>query len=165
MLKNKKITTLEGITIIKKIFNEIKHIKYESKEFIRNSKEIINSGKGDCHEQALVIYDKCINENLNAKRLFFIAYNPKNPPNSPGGETHTLCYVNLGEKIFWIENAWYEMKGIHEFNSLHELKEEIKKSYLKFSKTVKLFPNLYFKQVTNKKTNISLKEYVELIMR
>ena len=46
-----------------------------------------------------------------------------------GGSTHSLVYYKLNNKIYWFENAWYDERGIHEYDSISKMKEDIKKKY------------------------------------
>ena len=41
-----------------------------------------------------------------------------------------LRYFNDKGKIYWLENAWSSKAGLHEYNNLDEIKNEIKLAHI-----------------------------------
>ncbi|MBQ9318466.1 MAG: hypothetical protein IJR82_02410 [Bacilli bacterium] len=43
---------------------------------------------------------------------------------------HTFLIYKDNNKYYWFENAWYDERGIHEYNSYEELIEDIKHKFI-----------------------------------
>ena len=85
--------------------------------------EILKSKKGDCYDQ--VEFEKIMFNKMNIKYscLFMIEYKDSNWQQGYG--THALLYYKKNNKFYWFENAWGKYYGIHQYDSLDELKEDL----------------------------------------
>lgn len=137
-----------------------KNIKYANYTKLKSAQEVLRSKSGSCHDQVMFELYYLRKMGYSPKGLFIIEYND----NNQGGQTHSLLfYTNTNKKIIWFENAWYDMKGIHEFNSLKELKDKIKDLH----KTGKLgninkFPYLEIRSLKHHNPGETLNEFVSL---
>lgn len=130
------------------------NIKYKEYDKLMTAEDVYNKKCGSCHDQ--VIFEEVFFNKWNIKhgKIFFIEYNEGE---QIGGNTHTLLYYIESNKYYWFENAWGGQEGIHgPYNSLNDLKEDVKSKDLKNSK----FKNVEFSSVKNIKTGMSLGDYV-----
>lgn len=133
------------------------NIKYSNFTKLLSAKEVLNNKKGDCHSQCnLEIY--LLNKlNIHGNKLFFIEYNGNESTNAM---THTLVWYKANNKIYWIENAWENMRGIHgPYDSISNLKDEIVNIHNKMPSS-KRYPKLKFASISYDKIGCSLSEYV-----
>ena len=79
--------------------------------------EVVVVHAGSCHDQVMLEYDELEREGLSPFAKFIMAVDKDNI----GGETHSFVYWIENGKAYWIENAWEDYRGIHEFNSEAEL--------------------------------------------
>lgn len=130
------------------------NIKYKEYDKLMTAEDVYNKKCGSCHDQ--VIFEEVFFKKWDIKhgKIFFIEYNEGE---QIGGNTHTLLYYIESNKYYWFENAWGGQEGIHgPYNSLNDLKEDVKSKDLKNSK----FKNVEFSSVKNIKTGMSLGDYV-----
>lgn len=115
-----KITTPEQLSSWMR--NNITYWKHDESN-IQTFDEILKSKKGDCYDQ--VEFEKYMFRRIGIKYscLFMIEYNDSNWQQGYG--THALLYYNKNNKIYWFENAWENYHGIHQYNSLDELKQDV----------------------------------------
>ena len=104
------------------IFME-KNIKYVDFTVLKNHDEVLASKSGSCHDQVIYLYEELEKIGIHAEIEFFIEINK----NKKGGITHSFIHFLMNEKIYWLENAWNDQKGIHIFNSLDDIKSIITK--------------------------------------
>lgn len=105
------------------LYNFMKrNIGYSEFTKLKSPAEVVFSGKGSCHDQVMLELNELRAMGIDAKAQFIIEYNPKT---SQGGMTHSFVYFKRGEKTYWLENAWGGQEGLHEFNSLDDIKKDI----------------------------------------
>lgn len=138
------------------------NIHYANFSHLKSSNEVLTSKSGSCHDQVVFEYNELKKIGKKPKILFFIAYKEGS---NQGGMTHSLVYYNENNKIKWFENSWSGLEGIHTYDSLSELKDDIKKYYSNMP-DAKNFPELEFKSVriSDFKTGMSLGNFVSGIM-
>lgn len=138
------------------------NIHYANFSHLKSSNEVLTSKSGSCHDQVVFEYNELKKMGKKPKILFFIAYKEGS---NQGGMTHSLVYYNENNKIKWFENSWAGLEGIHTYDSLSELKDDIKKYYSNMP-DAKNFPELEFKSVriSDFKTGMSLGNFVSGIM-
>lgn len=120
------------------------NIKYANFSKMKTAAQILKDKRGSCHDQVVFEYPLLKDMGLHPKILFFIAYKDGE---SEGGMTHTLIYWEDGNKIKWFENAIGGMEGIHTFNSVDDMKDEIRRIYANMPDSKK-YPELYFKNIS-----------------
>ena len=120
------------------------NIKYANFSKMKTADKVLRDRRGSCHDQVVLAYPLLKGMGLYPKILFFVAYKDGEPG---GGMTHTLIYWEDGNKIKWFENAMGGMEGIHTFNSVDDMKDEIRKIYANMPDSKK-YPELYFKNIS-----------------
>ena len=137
------------------------NIKYKNFTKLMSPEEVYKEKKGSCHDQVMFeLY--CIRKmKLSPKALFIIEYS--NEGNGRDNVTHSLVYYNKDNKVYWFENAWGGQEGIHEFNSISELKNTIKNlhSKKKFGNIDK-YPELEITSFKSHKPGETLQQVVDI---
>lgn len=78
---------------------------------------VADTQSGSCHDQVMFEVDDLSKQGLDPKAKFLIAVDP----DGIGGETHSFVFYSESGKLYWFENAWEDYRGIHEFDTEHEL--------------------------------------------
>lgn len=138
------------------------NVHYANFAKLKSSDGVVESKSGSCHDQVVFEYNALKNMGKKPKILFFIAYKEGS---NQGGMTHSLVYYSEGSKVKWFENSWSGMEGIHTYDSLSDLKADIKRIYSNMP-DAKNFPELEFKSasISDFDTGMSLGEFVSGIM-
>jgi hypothetical protein len=98
---------------------------------IQSGEEVIKSKIGTCYDQ--VELERLWFENNNYKFKTLFAWFKVDRENKL--PTHTFLIYQYNNKWYWFEHAWYDLKGIYEFNSEHELINYFKKEYYNYVKS------------------------------
>lgn len=106
------------------LFSHMHKIKYKEYTKLKTPKETLKNG-GSCHDQVLAELQELRRMGLKPKAKFLMEYND----NGQGGMTHSFVYFRNGKKTYWFENAWSERAGITEYNSIKDIKNEIRKAH------------------------------------
>ena len=104
-----------------------KKISYSSFDRLKSPEQTLRDGSGDCHSQVMLEIDQLKKQGLSPKALFFIEYDPKT---NQGGQTHSFVYFNKDGKTCWFENAWGGHEGIHQYDSVSDMKRDVVKKHL-----------------------------------
>lgn len=138
------------------------NVHYANFTKLKSSDGVAESKSGSCHDQVVFEYNALKNMGKKPKILFFIAYKEGS---NQGGMTHSLVYYSEGSKVKWFENSWSGMEGIHTYDSLSDLKADIKRIYSNMP-DAKNFPELEFKSasISDFDTGMNLGEFVSGIM-
>jgi len=134
------------------------NIKYKNFDKLMSAYEVYHTKKGSCHDQCEFenyIFNKL---KISHDRLFLIEHNNDN---NPGGRTHTLLYFIKNNKYYWFENSWGGNKGIFEYDSLSDMKKDIKSKMLSESN----YKFIEFAKVKNVKVGMNLQEYVDACLK
>lgn len=131
-----------------------KSILYTHENHFKSYKEVLDTLKGDCHDQTEFESHYFRKMGIKHGKLFIIEYKDWN---QPGGSTHSLLFFYKNDKIYWFENAWEDEYGIHgPYKTMNELKDDICKRW-KFSGN---FDKLLITSVKGVKPGMTLNEYV-----
>ena len=94
-----------------------RNIKYSNMTKLMSPEELVNKKSGCCHDQVLF--------ELTALRA--LGYRPKawfvyeGTSDGKGGETHSyITFTDKDGKLYWFENAWSDMAGIHKIDNEYE---------------------------------------------
>lgn len=138
------------------------NIHYSNFTKLKSSDGVVESKSGSCHDQVVFEYNALKNMGKKPKILFFIACREGS---NQGGMTHSLVYYSEGNKVKWFENSWSGMEGIHTYDSLSDLKADIRKMHSNMP-DAKNFPELEFKSasISDFDTGMNLGEFVSGIM-
>ena len=156
--KDKKISSPAGLA------KAVKKFKYKNYTKLMSPSEVSKTGKGSCHDQVMYVMSELRKMGLKPKAMFIMEADDK----GQGGMTHSFVYFQDGDKVVWFENAWQERSGITEYNSLNEIKAEIRKAHNtgEFGNKSK-YNNLIFSKFddTKHKPGESLQEFVDVCLR
>ena len=90
---------------------------YTDYDFLMDPDEVYQDKRGSCHDQAFFELDELGRQGLNPEGRFLIAVDK----DGIGEETHSFVYWTGLYGAYWVENAWEDYQGIHEFDSESEL--------------------------------------------
>lgn len=95
--------------------------------YLQSPEELMKSKYGVCWDQVELERFYLTEKNIESKSYFIIAYDNKQEP------THTFIVIKA-DKYYWLEHSWEPYRGIHEYNSLNKLLNDVK---IKFEKSIK----------------------------
>ena len=82
--------------------------------------------------------------------------------------THTFLVFKDNNKWHWLENADFQNRGIHEFNTIDDLINYQQEKYIELLKTFSIkdeeLKNIILKEYEKPKSNISAKEFIEHVI-
>lgn len=138
--------------------NNIKHINdfdtYSDDYILQSPNDIIKSQIGVCWDQVELerYYFKKFNNSI--KTFFIVHYDDDKCP------THTFLIFEKNNKYYWFEHSWEKFRGIHTYNTLNELLNDIENKFIHcelnnhYNKN-----NLKIYEYTKPKYNISTQEF------
>ena len=127
---------------------------YANNYKLQSPEEIIENKIGVCWDQ--VELERCYFEKINypTKTYFLVHYDDDKCP------THTFLVFELDNKFYWFEHAWKTYKGLHEYNSLIDLLNDVKEKFItnelenKYNKN-----NLILREYKKPNFNLSTQEF------
>lgn len=93
--------------------------------YLMAPEELLNKKIGVCWDQ-VELERKLFEENNIKNETYFIYIDDKN--NLP---SHTFLVYYMNNKVYWFEHSWFNEKGIHEYNNLNELLNDIEIKFVK----------------------------------
>ena len=92
--------------------------------YLLSPEELLNSKCGVCWDQ-VELERKLFNDaNINCDTYFIYIDDNENLP------SHTFLIFQLNNKYYWFEHSWYDMKGIHEYNNIKALLNDVKNKFI-----------------------------------
>lgn len=139
-----------------------KNIRYSEYTKLKSYEEFLKSKSGSCHDQVMFELRELRKMGKKPNAIFFIEYNPDKPG---GGMTHSFVYYHESSYVIWFEHAWGDMKGLHKFASLKDIKNKIRSMHVnnEFGNHRK-YPNLLFKSFGSHNSGETLGEFVSKIL-
>lgn len=165
---------------IKKIMDELNDIEYGFKDiygnnlinseiwdtdfsnfyFLLSPEELLNSRCGVCWDQ-VELERKLFNDlNIDCDTYFIYIDDKENLP------SHTFLVFQLNNKYYWFEHSWYDMKGIHEYNNLDTLLNDVKIKFIDSRKNeinLELNYDTYIYKYNQPKYHITCDEFYSYI--
>lgn len=93
--------------------------------YLMTPEELLNKKVGVCWDQ--VELERKLFEESNIKNeTYFIYIDDKN--NLP---SHTFLVYYIDNKVYWFEHSWFDEKGIHEYNNLNDLLNDVEIKFIK----------------------------------
>ena len=93
--------------------------------YIMSPEELLNKKIGVCWDQ--VELERKLFEESNIKNeTYFIYIDDKN--NLP---SHTFLVYYVDNKVYWFEHSWFDEKGVHEYNNLNDLLNDVEIKFIK----------------------------------
>lgn len=132
---------------------------------LENASDILSTKVGNCFDQVEFERNWFENNNYEYKTIYnqvLLNYDNSYP-------THTFLVYKENNKWYYFENAWEDMKGIHEFNTLEELLEYEYNKYIEFLKEFNItdeeIEKIKYFEYSKPKEHISAKEYIEYMLK
>ena len=98
--------------------------------YLQTPEELLKSKCGVCWDQVELERELFKKKNIDVKTYFiYIVENDMLP-------SHTFLTYEENNKVYWFEHSWGEYKGIHEYNDLKELLNDVKNKFIKSHKEV-----------------------------
>ena len=92
--------------------------------YLLSPEELLHSKCGVCWDQ-VELERKLFNDaNINCDTYFIYIDDNENLP------SHTFLIFQLNNKYYWLEHSWYDMKGIHEYNNIKALLNDVKNKFI-----------------------------------
>ena len=92
--------------------------------YLLSPEELLHSKCGVCWDQ-VELERKLFNDaNINCDTYFIYIDDNENLP------SHTFLIFQLNDKYYWFEHSWYDMKGIHEYNNIKALLNDVKNKFI-----------------------------------
>ena len=101
------------------------NIHYSNFFRLKDPMKLLIDKKGSCHDQTVFELFFLRKMDINAHAMFYVESNAR----GQGGVTHSFAYYKKDDKYYWFENAWGDKSGIHEYNSLKEIMDDIRKMH------------------------------------
>lgn len=131
---------------------------FNKKYYLLSPKELLEKGYGVCWDQ-VELERKLFNDNNIKNETYFIYIDDKKHLPS-----HTFLVYFQNNKVYWFEHSWYDKKGIHEYNNLTELLDDVEKGFVESRINEVSSPfNVYIYKYTKPKFNISCDEFYNYI--
>lgn len=127
---------------------------FSNKFILQSPSEVIKNKVGVCWEQVELERYYFNSHNSNVK-TYFIVYDDGNKC-----PTHTFLTYEKNNKFYWFEHSWERFRGIHEYNSLNELLDDVKEKFIKYELSDKcVLKNLMLYEYKKPKYHISVQEF------
>ena len=93
--------------------------------YLMSPEELLNKKIGVCWDQ-VELERKLFEENNIKNETYFIYIDDKNKLPS-----HTFLVYYVDNKVYWFEHSWFDEKGIHEYNNLTDLLNDVEIKFIK----------------------------------
>lgn len=148
----------------RQLSRSLQKIKYKEFTKLMSPKAVEKLKKGSCHDQVMYEMSELRKMGIKPKAKFLMECSD----DGQGGMTHSFVYYKKGKKTCWLENAWSNRAGITEYNSINDIKKEIRKAHKtgEFGNKAK-YKNLIFADFDDRKhrPGESLQELVDKCFR
>jgi hypothetical protein len=102
-----------------------KDFKYSNYKKLQSPEETARKKSGSCHDQMMYEMAELKKMGYNPHGKFIFEHDGK----GHGGMTHSFAWFKNHGKYYWVENAWSERAGIHEYPSEKAMIKDIKKAH------------------------------------
>ena len=169
---------LKNADIVKEIMNLMENIEYGfldknnhniflgeniGKRFnqeyhLMSPQELLQKKVGVCWDQ-VELERKLFIENNIKNSTYFIYIDDKQSLSS-----HSFLVFSMNNKIYWFEHSWFDEKGVHEYNNIKDLLNDVKSKFIKSRENeLPNFFKLYIYKYDKPKYNISCDEFYNYI--
>lgn len=126
--------------------------------YLMSPEELLNKKVGVCWDQ--VELERKLFEEKNIKNeTYFIYIDDKNKLPS-----HTFLVFYIKNKVYWFEHSWFTEKGLHEYDNINELLNDVKIKFVKSrEKEVETNLDIHIYKYTKPNYNISCNEFYNYI--
>lgn len=127
---------------------------YSDNYILQTPHEVIKNKIGVCWDQVELERYLFRGNTCNIKTYFLVHYDGNNCP------THTFLTFKENNKYYWFEHAWERFKGIHEYESLKSLLNDVKDKFIKYElNNHYVSTNLVLHEYKKPKYHISVQEF------
>ena len=105
----------------KQLVELMEHVRYTEFTRLKSPLEVFLDTSGSCHDQVMLEYQELDSMGLDPQAKFIMAADA----DGQGLETHSFVYFFDSDKWYWFENAWEDLKGLHEYSSEDELIDSV----------------------------------------
>ena len=131
---------------------------------LENSEELVNNSYGNCFDQVEFERDWFLKNGYEIKTIYEMVkldYNNVYP-------THSFLSYKDNDCWFWFENADFDNRGIHKFNTFEELLNYQYEKYVEFLKTFNItneeLERIIVTDFEKPKEHISAEEYLNHVI-
>lgn len=125
----------EQANSVNQLVKQLKGFSYKEFSTLMNPSKVKSSKTGSCHDQVYFEATELRKAGLKPQIKFLIEVDDK----GQGGATHSFVHFKLGKSVFWLENAWGGMEGLHRYSSESSMMKDVKTRWEKNPS----YPNLY----------------------
>ena len=127
---------------------------FESTYILQNPKEVYKNKIGTCWDQVELERYILEEQDIQISSFFIVHYDNNKCP------THTFITIADKDKIYWFENSWEAYKGIHEYNNIYELLNDVKDKFIdKELKSNYVSKNLVIYKYEKPQSHINIEEF------
>jgi len=127
---------------------------FVNKYFLQSPKEVIKNKVGICWDQVELERYYFKSNDWNVK-TYFIAYY-----DGGGCPTHTFLTYEKNSKYYWFEHSWEICRGIHEYDTLKALFQDVNDKFIKYELNNNYNPNsLELYEYKKPKYHINVQEF------
>lgn len=116
---------------------------------LQSPNEILKSKKGICWDQ--VELERQYLKNRDIHTYFICNYNGFDNP------THTFLVLKENNKFVWLEHSWEKYKGIHNYDTLYELLDDVENKFVLDNGN----ENVILREYKKPKYNISAQNFIK----
>lgn len=127
---------------------------------LMSPEELLEKRIGVCWDQ-VELERKLFNDKSIINETYFIYIDDKSKLPS-----HTFLVYYMNDKIYWFEHSWYDQMGIHEYDNLDQLLNDVTQRFIKneeINDNKEL--NVYIYRYNKPNYNISCNEFYEYIFK
>ena len=92
--------------------------------YLLSPQELLNSKCGVCWDQVELERKLFNDSSIDCETYFIYIDDNANLP------SHTFLTFRFNNKYYWFEHSWFDMKGIHEYNNMDELLDDVKIKFI-----------------------------------
>lgn len=149
----------KGINIFENSEDNVKNI-FSKKYRLMSPEKLLNKKYGICWDQVELERKLFEENNMNITTYFIYIDDNSNLP------SHTFLVYYENNKYYWFEHSWQDEKGIHEYNFLNDLLNDVEEKFIQ-SRKEKLDKThtSHIYKYNKPKFNISCNEFYEHIYK
>ena len=119
------------------INSEIWDTEFSNFYYLLSPEELLDCKCGVCWDQVELERKLFSDANINCDTYFIFIDDHKGLP------SHTFLTFQFNDKYYWFEHAWYDRKGVHEYDDLEELLSDVKNKFIDSRKN-EIDPNMKY---------------------
>ena len=136
-------------------------LEFSKKYRLMSPDELLSKKYGVCWDQVELERKLFEDNNINVTTYFIYIDDKFYLP------SHTFLVYNKNNKFYWFEHSWYDEKGIHEYNCLNDLLNDVEDKFIQSHKAELLNKDFvsYIYKYKKPSFNINCDEFYEFIYK